>query len=203
MATTNLITQSLGGIRAQSGTGIPNHTAAKGTYYTNTTTGSIYVNIDSTTTWDPLNFVSHGEMYIQLNATTTTISVINTWYSLSGLTWSAGACNDNSVTYSAGKLIITTGRAGKYLILASGAFQALYVTVLEYQLGVSLNGVDPPIGFISGAVTSTGVRKRCPFIQNYLDLVAGDTLQLKMRNTSSAVDGLLRNGGLIITRVSD
>ena len=73
MATTNLQTQSLGNILVESGDGTPNHTSPKGSYYTNITTGSIFINnTGDSTGWEMLNKVAWGEMYIQSNTTNTT-----------------------------------------------------------------------------------------------------------------------------------
>ena len=72
MATTNLESQSLGGILVQSGNGTPDHTAPSGSYYTNIDTGTLFINsAGSSTGWETLNKVAWGEMYIQTNTTNT------------------------------------------------------------------------------------------------------------------------------------
>ena len=104
MPTTNLQTQSLGNILVESGNGTPDHTSPKGSYYTNITTGSLFINSDGTSLgWEMLNKVSWGEMYIQSNTTNTTTTT--NWVSTTGLTWSFAGGNGTEMVTN-GKLRI-------------------------------------------------------------------------------------------------
>ena len=81
MATSNLISKSLGSILNQSGNGVPNHTSSQGSTYVDQTTSILYVNTDGGTTWVDYNKVSYGNMSVTSNATTISTPVTNTWYS--------------------------------------------------------------------------------------------------------------------------
>ena len=51
MATTNLLSQSLGDILVETGNGTPNHTSPSGAVYTDQDTGFQYLNLDGSTTY--------------------------------------------------------------------------------------------------------------------------------------------------------
>lgn len=51
MATTNLVSKTLGGILQQTGNGTPDHTSPIGSQYTDQDTGSFYINTDGATAW--------------------------------------------------------------------------------------------------------------------------------------------------------
>lgn len=53
MATTNLISISYGDLKIQHGNGTPDHSAEKGTIYTDLDSGKQYGNIDGSTSWKP------------------------------------------------------------------------------------------------------------------------------------------------------
>ena len=121
MPTTNLQTQSLGNILVESGNGTPDHTSPKGSYYTNITTGSLFINSDGTSSgWEMLNKVSWGEMYIQSNTTNTTTTT--NWVSTTGLTWSFAGGNGTEMV-TRGKLSIRPNKEGVYYLLATGSVQ--------------------------------------------------------------------------------
>ena len=120
MATSNLISKSLGGILQESGEGSPDHNSPLGSTYVDRNTAVLYVNTDGHSSWIDTNKISYGNMYVTGNTTAVTGVTTNTWYSLSGATWSGSS--NNGITFSAGTdvLVVNTGRDGKYLIIGNG-----------------------------------------------------------------------------------
>ena len=79
MATTNLISKSLGNVLTQSGNGTPDHASPAGSLYSDKDSGVLYQNSNGSTSWFPLQTVAYGEGYYQANTTSTTTSTLNTW----------------------------------------------------------------------------------------------------------------------------
>ena len=66
MATTNLISKSLGDILLESGNGSPDHTSPKGSLYVDQDTAKVYQNTDGATNWQSYQTVAYGEFYTLL-----------------------------------------------------------------------------------------------------------------------------------------
>lgn len=199
MATTNLKSKTLGLVLVQSGDGTPDHTAPRGSYYTNKTTGTTFINTDGSTGWDALNRIAYGEIYIQDNATTTTISTTNTWVALNTLTWTEG--NVNGFTLSSGRLLVSTGRDGRYLVIATATLD--YVAVSNYEVGISKNSGLPASGLYAGASLTSTVPTAGVSIIGHIDLVAGDTVELSVRDINNTNNVTLKHGGIILKRIGD
>lgn len=209
MATSNLQSQSLGGILVESGNGTPNHVAPKGSYYTNINTGTLFINSNGTSSgWETLNKVAWGEMYIQENTTNT--AGTTSWVSLTGLTWQFYGGNGIEMSTS-GKLRVKQNKSGTYLILATGTPQIQNVaSAWNFFLGISKNGAIPNDGFWQGAMLdgalSTVVAEeddKTLMINNVISLNAGDTLEMTMRMDSATPTGRLRSGNIFVYRIGD
>lgn len=209
MATSNLITQSLGGILVESGNGTPNHTSPAGSYYTNITTGSLFINANGTSTgWEMLNRVAWGEIFIQSNATNTAGTV--NWVSLSGLSWNFTGGNGISMSPN-GKLRVNANKGGLYHLLSVGSIQTQTVSAsYDFFLGISKNGAIPATGFSQGCQLdgnlSTVVAEeddKTLIISNIISLSAGDTLEMSMRMNSAVPSGRLESGNIFIYRIGD
>lgn len=209
MATTNLQSQSLGGILVESGNGTPDHTSPKGSYYTNIDTGTLFINSNGTSSgWETLNKVAWGEMFIQDNTTNT--AGTTSWVSLTGLTWTFYGGNGTEMS-SNGKLRVKTNKGGTYLILATGVVQIQNVaSAWTFFLGVSKNGATPSDGFwqscmLDGALSSvtTDEDDKTLMINNTISLSAGDTLEMAMRMDSTTPTGRLESGNIFIYRIGD
>ena len=74
MATTNLTSKSIGDILAQTGNGTPDHTAPKGSIYSDLDTGSVHTNLTGANIWTIMVGVVYGFGFYQDNTTQTTIS---------------------------------------------------------------------------------------------------------------------------------
>jgi len=209
MATTNLQSQSLGGVLIESGNGTPDHTSPKGSYYTNITTGSLFINSDGTSSgWEMLNKVAWGEIYIQSN-TTNTAGTTN-WVSLTGLTWTYTGGNGVEMVTN-GKLKVKPGKEGVYYLLATGSIQVQNVaSAYDFFLGISKNGAVPSPGFwqgamCDGALTATVANEddKVLSINNIVSLSTSDTLEMSMRMSSAVPTGRLESANIFIYRIGD
>ena len=203
MATTNLISKSLGDILTESGNGTPNHVSPKGSLYTNQDTGTLHINNDGVTGWTSMNVVSYGTIYVQENTTAlpTGTMVANTWYSTSGLTWNTSIAN-NGFDSTGNVLTLQTGRDGLYEVIAS-ATMIINVTGADYEVGISKNGASPGNGAYNGASVTSLQSTGGISIITKMNLTGGDTLSLSLRNINSTVKGILKHGGIMATRIGD
>ncbi len=94
MATTNLISQSMGDILVETGNGTPDHTSPRGSTYVDQDTGIIYTNTDGAVNWVDYNTFTYANMWLTGNTTNTTVTVSSTWYSLRPLSWTGGTTED-------------------------------------------------------------------------------------------------------------
>lgn len=209
MATTNLQSQSLGGILIESGNGTPDHTSPKGSYYTNITTGSLYINSDGGSSgWEMLNRNAWGEIYIQANGTNT--AGTTNWVSLTGLTWSYTGGNGIDMVTN-GKLRVKPNNGGLYFLFSVGSIQVQNVaSAYDFFLGISKNGATPQPGFWQGAMcdgnlTATAAEEddKTLSINNIVSLSDGDTLEMAMRMSSAVPQGRLESGSIFIYRIGD
>lgn len=203
MATTNLVSKTLGDVLVQSGTGTPDHAASRGSYYTNVSTGTIFINTNGSTGWDSLNRVSFGDVYIQNNATLTTIGSNTTWFTLTGLTWTVGLNNGISVATN-GVMTVATGRGGRYNVVLTSTI-AYSTAAATIEVGISKNGVAPATGYYQGSTLSAEVATQGLSSTNYIDLVDGDTIQAAIRVPPgfTAANAILKHGGITLTRIGD
>lgn len=209
MATTNLQSQSLGGILIESGNGTPNHISPRGSYYTNIDTGSLFINSSGTSTgWEMMNKVAWGEIYLQANGTDTPGTT--NWVSLSGLSWNFTGGNGVEMS-PRGKIRVKSGKGGLYHLLAVGSIQTQLVTSSwDFFLGVSKNGLTPSDGFFQGCqldgnLTATAAEEddKSLTITNIISLSAGDTLEMSLRMSSTTPTGRLESGNIFIYRIGD
>ena len=202
MATSNLISKSLGGVLQETGNGSPNHVSPRGSTYTDQSTGIIYINIDGSTSWIDINKLSYGNMYVTGNTVAVTGVTTNTWYSLSGATWSGGSTN--GVTFSGGTdiLIVNTGRSGKYLILGNGRINRQTANAL-YQIGISVNGSTPSDGFYHNSSTSATETSSSISVIGMLNLNNNDTVQLVSRNITTTNNILVSESSLTIYKIGN
>jgi hypothetical protein len=210
MATTNLQSQSLGDILVESGTGTPDHTSPRGSYYTNVSTGTLFINSTGTSSgWETLNKVAWGEMYIQDNVTTTAVTTLS-WVSLTGLTW-VFCCGNGTEMSTSGRLKIKSNKGGTYLVNATGTIQTQGVaSAFTFFLGVSKNNADPANGFWQGCMldgnlsaTAANEDDKTLMINNAISLAVNDTLEIKVRTDSVTPDLRLESGNIFVYRIGD
>ena len=212
MATSNLISKSLGDILTESGTGTPDHISPKGSLYTDTSTGVLYQNVDGSTNWESFYTVSYGEvyfqgntnatMYINGNATQTTVSVTNTWYSVRALSWSG--TSSNGVTFSSGTntMVVNSLSGGKYLVTGGGVFNRVTANA-KYELGIAKNLISPSNGYYHGCSTDTTETNTYVNVFGYLELSPGDTVELGVRNTTTTNNVLLSDANISVYKIGN
>lgn len=197
MSTTDLSSKSLGDVFLQSGIGTPDHSAPKGSMYTDKNTGKLYQNFDGSTTWRSFSTVAYGEGFYQVNTTPTTISNTTNFFT-AGINFING--DSLGVTVSTDRLTIATGYGGLYEVTCS-ATVAYVATTSNFELGVGINTAEPASGaysgdFVDSTYTRSNVNVR--FIQS---LNAGDYLRIGIRNTTGANNLTVRHAQLIARRI--
>ena len=202
MATTNLISKSLGGVLQESGEGSPNHISPLGSTYVDRNTAVLYVNTDGGSSWSDTNKISYGNMYVTSNTTAVTPVVTNTWYSLSGATWTGSS--NNGITFSAGTdvLVLNNGRDGKYLIIGNGRINRQTANAL-YQIGISKNNETPDNGYYHNSSTSANETTSSITVIGMLNLVGGDTVQLTARNITTTNNILVSESSLTLLKIGN
>ena len=147
MATTNLKSQSIGFIEIQSGNGVPNHTSALGSSYTDIDTGVKYQNTNGLSGWSlssggssisGFTYDNNNSFILTDTSGNTYTATINT---MSGLTISGGF---SATTFSGNSIILSS----------SNGFKMDGPTTSGYILTTDANGNgtwQPPIGGTSSS----------------------------------------------------
>lgn len=178
MATTNLISKSLGNILTQSGNGVPDHTAPIGSLYVNEDNATLYVNKDGLISWEILQTVSYGEAFYQDNAVETVITSTNTWTEINN-NFGDGFSNGFNVINNT--LVLENGRDGLYNISANITISRVGGTP-QCEIGISKNNLTPINSAFNGATVNSTYTTAIISINYYENLVGGDNLRLAIRN---------------------
>lgn len=197
MATTNLISKSLGDILTESGNGSPDHTSPKGSLYSDKDSGVIYQNLDGSTSWAALNTVAYGEGYYQDNTNATTISSTNAWVSV-GNTFTEGEVLGFNV--SGDTMTLLSGYDGKYEIRADATISYVAGTN-NYELGVSVDGVNPANGTYGGALVDVTYTRQHIGVCFVGDFSGGTTFELAVRNLTNTDNIIIRHAQLFARRL--
>jgi hypothetical protein len=197
MATTDLSSKSLGDILLQSGIGVPDHTAQKGSLYTDKNTAKLYQNIDGTTNWRSFSTVGYGEGFYQGNTTQTTISNTTNFFT-AGINFTAG--DSLGVTVSTDRLTINSGYEGLYEVTCC-ATVAYVGSASNFELGVGINTSEPANGSYSGDFVDVTYTRACVNVRFIAQLNASDYLRIGIRNLTSAANLIVRNAQLIIRKI--
>jgi hypothetical protein len=198
MATTNLISKSLGDILTESGNGSPDHVSPKGSLYTDKDTAKIYQNKDGSNNWYELNTIAYGEVYFVENTNATTINTQNVWES-ANVTYTGGT----SVGFSAdtSSLTLLNGYDGFYEIRGDATISYVAGTN-NYEVGLSINGGDPLSGTYGGSlIDATYTRQHIGF-DTVQYLTGGTTLSFDIRNITNTDNVILRHGQIVTRRKS-
>lgn len=202
MATSNLISSSIGNTNIQSGDGTPDHQASVSTIYYDNQTGIIWENTYGLAgTWAPLTPSIYGELDIDTNTTLTTPNGVNVFVSLSGLTWVNNNYNLKGFTVNRNKLVLNNGLRGVYRIIGNlGVLRN--ATNNDYFVGVSINGQTPSALARSG--TGTDANKTSGHGTVIIDVFLnnGDSVELTIAPTISGTGTFyVRDANLIIYRL--
>jgi hypothetical protein len=198
MATTNLISKSLGDLLTESGNGSPDHTSPMGSLYSDKDTGNVWRNTDNGTTWELLSTVAYGEAYVQDNTTTaTSIGTSNTW-TASGVNMTEGVVKG----FSGGteNLTLLTGYDGDYEVKLDATLTRIAGSP-NYEVGISVDGADPVSGRYSGCFLDATQTTQHIGVQSLVSLTGGTTLSVDIRNLTDTSNVYLEHAQLFARKV--
>jgi hypothetical protein len=197
MATTNLISKSLGDILTESGNGSPDHVSPKGSIYTDKNSAKIYQNIDGGTTWLSFSTVAYGYGYYQGNTSQTTISSSNVWVG-AGINLTEG----DSVGFSANTdtLVVLNGYDGDYEVNGEVTIDFVAGTN-NYEVGLSINGNNPSNGTYNGTTIDTTYQTQHIGFDSKVTLSGGTTLEFAVRNLTNTDNLIIKNAQLFVRRL--
>lgn len=199
MATSNLISKSLGGSLMETGSGTPDHVSPRGSTYIDNNTSIMYNRLNDS--WVDFNSVGIGQMSLNGNATQTTVSVTNTWYSLRSLGWSASTTGD-SITFSSNTKTLVINSAGKYYVTGNATL-SLVTSASLYEIGISKNFSNPQIGFYQGGCTQTTENSPCINVEGYFNFIVGDTVELTVRNISTTNSIVVTDANITVLKIGN
>lgn len=197
MATTNLISKSLGDILTESGNGVPDHTSPKGSLYVDQDNGRLYQNMDGATLWTAFSTVGYGHGYYQDNTAETSIGSTNTWTAVGN-----NLTEGDSVGFSASTdtLVVMTGYDGDYEI--NGEITIDFVAGTSgFEVGVSINGANPVSGSYNGATIDATIETQTIGFEAKNTLSGGDTLELAVRNITNTNNVIIKNTQLFVRKL--
>lgn len=192
MATTNLISKTLGEILLQSGNGTPNHTAPNGSIYSDIDNSEIYIIVSGS--WEKLYKVSYGFGYIKDNTTSLGIDASNTWY-LSGTTLLERI--SSGVSVSSNSMVIDTNRGGNYKIIISATLRNV-INTNDFDVGISINNIVPSE---FSRVTTTGTNRYNVVVSGFYDLSASDTIKIVIRNVNATNNVTITNAQIQVHKL--
>lgn len=197
MATTNLISKSLGDVLTESGNGEPDHTSPLGSLYSDKDTGNVWRNIDGVTTWELLSTVAYGEAYVQDNTTPTTISSQDTW-TASGINMTEGIVKG----FSGGtqNLTLLDGYDGDYEIKLDASLTNV-TNSGNFEVGISVNGADPIDGRFGGCWLDTTYSTQHVGVQSLITLTGGTTLSIDVRKEVGTDNVILEHAQIFARKV--
>lgn len=197
MATTNLISKSLGDIFLETGNGTPDHTSPKGSLYVDQDTGKVYQNSDGSTSWQVYQTVAYGEFYYQGNTTATVISTTNTW-TLVDNTFILG--NVVGVTSSGSSISILPGYDGEYEV--RGDLTISYVAgTNNYEVGLSVNDLNPSTGSYNGALIDVTYTRQHIGFETIVSMTSSTSLKLSVRNLTNTDNVIIRNSQVFLRKI--
>ena len=190
MATSNLVSKSLGDIQLQSGSGTPDHTGTTSNLYFDSGSfglyklNPIYSASNVTTTWDK---ISSNESLSIVSTTNSSLTASSTsiWYTMSGSSFGWTTQNSNGFSVSNGRVTLT-GSSGDYYVNAFATIDYT-ATLANFRIGIGKNALNPVTGFYaSGTLWATGQQYQTVNVVGVISLVSGDTLELAFNSSQSS-----------------
>jgi hypothetical protein len=167
------------------------------------TDGSDYVNISPTTgdiTFAGGSGLSFGEIYVNGNATATTISAANTWYQVTVFDTN-GQSNNATPDHTNDHITVATGADGKYLVTVSISFTgASSSDVIEFQVYKN-NGATGHSNLHCERKISAGGDIGSVGISGIIDLTAADTVELWVQNLTSTGNVTVKDATLSLVGI--
>lgn len=197
MATTNLISRTLGTLLFQSGNGTPDHASHAGSLYTNIDTGICYINrsIVSGTIWYEQHKTQWRGGMILSKIQDVTLPGAG-WVQLAptgNFIQAGGFPKHDGITLDAATLNVAN--AGTYLIYMSISIRTATAQSGVYQAGISINATTPANGDIIQNWADTLTFKDMQFsVSTIKSLSVNDKISIALNTGSdsySATTGLL------------
>lgn len=195
MATTNLISTSLGNSLLQSGYGTPDHSGTTGNMYLDITNGEVntlsnnYAATGVTSQWGSIGEIQSVSLTSKDSSTTITLSNTATWYTLSASTYVWTTLLANGFSVSNGR-VTCTGLTGNYFVNVAATLKSIgAANLINYRIGVSKNAANPALGYYSSSSfqnNATGSAYMTINVNGILNLTSGDTLEVAINSPSQA-----------------
>jgi len=167
-----------------------------GTYLTglnHTSNDSLFINCVGIT-----NTAVNGQLYMQGNATTTTVSATNTFYKVAGTT--SASADNSKFSHSNNRLTCDATISRKYLIQCVLSFGSGNGNVCEFGFYDSqLSAIRTPSRTKSTANTS-GRAENVTF-SCVVNMKANDYLEIHCANTSATNNILVDNMNFVVTEI--
>lgn len=144
------------------------------------------------------NTAVNGQLYMQSNATATTISATNTFYKVAGTT--TASADNSKVSHSNNRLTIDATISRKYLIQATLDFTSGNGNVCEFGFYDSqLAAVRTP-SRTKATANAAGRAENVTFFC-VVTMTSGDYLEVHCANTSATTDITVENLNFVITEI--
>lgn len=207
MATTNLISKSLGDILTESGTGTPDHTSPIGSTYVDVNTNVMYSNTYGV--WQPLNFIPYAKLVLTGNTNQLTGIIAGSFYSLGtnnipGINWSLEYSSGFIFSATTGKYTLTSDVAGTYYIITNATFNQVTSTS-NYEMAISIDSVISPysISKVTTQASGTGDRINTTQMVGFYGLSGGTTVGISVSNELLTTNILISEANLTMYRIYD
>jgi len=143
------------------------------------------------------NTAVHGEMYMNNNATATTVGVINTWYKAAGTT-TAG--NNSKYLHASNKLTCDASIERKYTVICTLAFSSSANNVCRFGFYDSEDAVVVPATMVKSTANSGGNAENVSVI-GLIHHSQGGFIELHVMNTTGANNITVTDMHMIITEI--
>lgn len=190
MATTRLISKSLGDINLQNGSGTPDHTGSTSNlYFDSNSVGTyklnpLYSGSVVTTAWEKIR-CNESVSIMSTASTTINTTSTTTWYTMSGSSYGWVNEYSNGFFVESGRVTLT-GSSGDYYINATVTLD-YNATLANFRVGLSKNVSVPSTGFYtSSTLWVTGQQYQATNLTGVVSLVSGDTLELAFNSPQTA-----------------
>lgn len=207
MATTNLISKSLGGVLTESGNGIPNHISPKGSTYVDQDSGIKYINTNGVSQWRSINNVVYAKN--TLTGNTSEINGVSTglWYPLETnfatgtIPWSASTTYGITYTATTNQFIIDYG--GQYGIGMNATFDRVSLNDTRFRMGVAIDSIIQTNRDTALCSINSSETKATTSLYNVYNLSGNTTVEMVVSNTTSTTNILVSEANITITRIGD
>lgn len=207
MATTNLITKSLGDVLTETGNGTPDHTSPKGSTYVDQDSGIKYINVNGGSNWQSIKNITYAKSTLTGNTSVISGPTQGTWYvlntnnSTATVPWSAETSYGITYTSSTQDFIIDYG--GQYGIGMNATFNRIGVTEAKYEISTAINNTVYTNRDVGMCSVYAGETKATASIYNIFNCSGGTTIGLAVSNSSGTENIDVSEANITISRIGD